>query len=77
MKLHAFILLLLWLLRFLRWRERRSLSSGTLTPDDGGSDHFRNVGQFLRDYTAQYPTTQSSSGGRIGASRVLVTERRK
>jgi hypothetical protein len=26
-------------------------------PDDGGSKHLRNVGQFLRDYTAQRPTS--------------------
>jgi hypothetical protein len=24
------------------------------SPDDGGSNHLRNVGQILRDYTAQY-----------------------
>jgi hypothetical protein len=29
-------------------------------PDDGGNTHLRNVGQFLPDYTAQYPRRQSS-----------------
>jgi hypothetical protein len=24
-------------------------------PDDGGSKHLRNVGQFLRDYMVQHP----------------------
>jgi hypothetical protein len=28
-------------------------------PDDGGSHHLWNVGQFLRDYTAQDPRRQS------------------
>jgi hypothetical protein len=27
-----------------------------LRPDDGGSNHLRNVGHFLRDYTAQHPS---------------------
>jgi hypothetical protein len=29
-------------------------------PDDGGSKHLWNVGQFLRDYTAQHPRNQYS-----------------
>jgi hypothetical protein len=31
------------------------------TPDDGGSKHLLNVGQYLPDYTAQHPTRQPSS----------------
>jgi hypothetical protein len=30
-------------------------------PDDGFKKHLRNVGQLLRDYTAQYSTIFSSS----------------
>jgi hypothetical protein len=31
-----------------------------LRPDDGGSEHLRNSGQFLPDYTAQHPRRQPS-----------------
>jgi hypothetical protein len=37
---------------FWRWLPER--------PDDGDSKHLWNVGQFLRDYTAQHPRRQSS-----------------
>jgi hypothetical protein len=30
-------------------------------PDDGGSKHLPNVGQFLPNYTARHPRRQSSS----------------
>jgi hypothetical protein len=30
-------------------------------PDNGGSKHLLNVGQFPRDYTVQHSRTQSSS----------------
>lgn len=33
-------------------------------PDDGSSKHVWNISQFLRDYTAQYSTIQSSSYSR-------------
>jgi hypothetical protein len=39
----------------------RWLSSWMLCPDDGGSKHLWNVGQFLPDYAAQQPRRQSSS----------------
>jgi hypothetical protein len=29
-------------------------------PDDGGSTHLKNIGQLLRDFTAQYPRRLSS-----------------
>jgi hypothetical protein len=32
-----------------------------LHSDDGGSKCLRNVGRFLREYTAQHPRGQSSS----------------
>jgi hypothetical protein len=31
------------------------------SPDDGGREHFLNIGQFLPDYMAQHPRRQSSS----------------
>jgi hypothetical protein len=34
---------------------------GAHNPDDGGSKHLWNVGQFLPDYTAQHPRRQPSS----------------
>jgi hypothetical protein len=32
------------------------------SPDDRGNKHFRSVGVFFRDYTAQHPRRQSCSG---------------
>jgi hypothetical protein len=29
-------------------------------PDDGGSKHLWNIGQYLRGYTAQYPSISIS-----------------
>jgi hypothetical protein len=50
--------------RFSRRRVWRWLSSGMLQwihrPDDGGSKHLWDVGQFLPDYTALHPRRQPS-----------------
>jgi hypothetical protein len=52
----------LWGFGFSRRREWWWLSPGMfLHPQDGGSKHLWNVGQFLPDYTAQHPRRQSSS----------------
>jgi hypothetical protein len=38
----------------------RDIVVAVFNPDDGGSKRFRNVGQFLPDYTAQHPTRHPS-----------------
>jgi hypothetical protein len=42
--------------------------------DDGGSKHLWNVGQFLRDYTAQHPRRLSSPGHKPLGSNIDLCE---
>jgi hypothetical protein len=42
--------------------------------DNGGSKHLLNVGQFLRDYTAQHPRRESSSYSPPWQPEILLSE---
>jgi hypothetical protein len=49
------------LLGYCAVKSRRSWPTFQIRLDDGGSKHLWNVGQLLRDYTAQYPRRLSPS----------------